>query len=544
MVLKKNIKANLVDVVGREVFPAEVVCENGAIVSVIRIDENVDGFLVPGLIDSHVHIESSMVTPALFSRAAVRWGTIGTVSDPHEIANVLGRKGLDFMLNSARKVNFYFNFGVPSCVPATDFETSGARLDAKDVEELLSKDDFFYLSEMMNFPGVIFGDENVNGKLKAAQKYNKPVDGHAPGLKGEDLKKYVEAGVQTDHECSTLDEAREKAKLGMKILIREGSAAKNFESLLPLLKEMPEKVMFCSDDLHPDDLEKGHINLLVKRALAKGYDLFDVLRAVSYNPVKFYNLNIGLLQKGDSADFILVDNLDDFNVLETYIGGEKVFDNGKNFIPEIKEEPINRFFENKLSSNDISVPASNGKIKVIEALDGELLTKTVLAKPRVENNAIVSDIDHDILKLVALNRYQESKPSVAFIKGFNLKRGALGSTVAHDSHNIIVVGTNDADILRTIEIIQENKGALVAVDGKDETILPLNIAGIMSNLPVEHTAGLYESLNQKAYDFGSKLRAPYMTLAFMSLLVIPEIKLGDKGLFDGLKFEFTDLFVE
>jgi len=539
-----NIKVNLVDVVGREVFPAEVICEKGNIVSITRIDEKVEGFLIPGLVDSHVHIESSMVTPAAFSRAAVRWGTIGTVSDPHEIANVLGRKGLDFMLKSARKVNFYFNFGVPSCVPATDFETSGARLDAKDVEELLSKDEFLYLSEMMNFPGVIYGDENVGGKLKAAQKYNKPVDGHAPGLKGDDLRKYVAAGVQTDHECSTLDEAREKAELGMEILIREGSAAKNFESLLPLLKEMPEKVMFCSDDLHPDDLVKGHINLLVKRALAKGYDLFDVLRAVTYNPVKFYKLNIGLLQKGDSADFILVDNLDDFNVLETFIGGEKVYDNGENSIPEIKEEPINSFFVNKLSLNDISVSLGRGKIKVIEALDGELLTKTVLEKPLIENNAIVSDIENDVLKLVALNRYQKSKPSVAFIKGFNLKRGALASTVAHDSHNIIAVGTSDADILRAIELIQENKGALVAVDGHDETVLPLNIAGIMSNLPVEHTAGLYESLNHKAYDFGSKLRAPYMTLAFMSLLVIPEIKLGDKGLFDGLKFEFTDLFVE
>lgn len=544
MILKMNIRANLVDVVGREVFPAELVYENGCIVSITRIDEKVDGFLVPGLVDSHVHIESSMVTPAAFSRAAVCWGTVGTVSDPHEIANVLGRKGLDFMLKSAQKVNFYFNFGVPSCVPATDFETSGARLDAKDVEELLSKDEFLYLSEMMNFPGVIFGDENVGKKLKAAQKYNKPVDGHAPGLKGDDLRKYVAAGVQTDHECSTLDEAREKAELGMEILIREGSAAKNFESLLPLLKEMPDKVMFCSDDLHPDDLVKGHMNLLVKRAISKGYDLFDVLRAVSYNPVKFYNLNIGLLQKGDSADFILVDNLDNFNVLETYIRGEKVYDNGKNFIPEIKEEPINSFFENKLSLNDISIPSGKEKIKVIEALDGELLTKTVLEKPLVKNNVIVSDIEKDVLKLVALNRYQESKPSVAFIKGFNLKKGALASTVAHDSHNIIAIGTTDTDILRAIELIQKNKGALVAVNGSDETVLPLNVAGIMSNLPVENTAELYESLNQKAYDFGSKLRAPYMTLAFMSLLVIPEIKLGDKGLFDGLKFEFTDLFVD
>ncbi len=533
---------NFIDVIGRKIFPAEVLIDEGRVKEVVEIDKLVSGYMLPGLVDAHVHIESSMVSPSSFARKAVEWGTVATVSDPHEIANVLGEKGLDFMLKSARKTLFEFYFGVPSCVPATDFETSGARLDAREVESLLAKDEFLYLSEMMNFPGVIYGDENVHAKLKAARKYGKPIDGHAPGLTGEDLRKYVEAGVQTDHECSTLDEAREKARLGMQILIREGSAAKNFQALAPLLNEMPEKVMFCSDDLHPDDLLKGHINLLVKRALAEGYDLFDVLRAVTYNPVKFYKLNVGLLQKGDPADFIIVDNLTDFNILQTFIKGQKVFDNGEVLLPLVEEEPINAFFVNRLTEEDILVENEKTGLRIIQAFEGELLTKKIIEKTEQLGRFVQPDVGTDFAKLVALNRYQEAKPSVAFIRGFDLKKGALASTVAHDSHNIITIGTNDRDILRAIELVQENKGALVAVDGDDETVLPLNIAGIMSTGQVKDVGHLYEKLNAKAHEFGTRLRAPFMTLAFMSLLVIPELKLGDKGLFDGLKFEFVDLF--
>ncbi len=537
-----KIKSNLIDIIARKTYAAEIEIKNGKIKEITPIDEKVEGYILPGFIDAHVHIESSMVSPAAFARTAVKFGTVATVSDPHEIANVLGLKGLDFMLQSAEKVPLKFFFGVPSCVPATDFETSGAKLDANDVSELIKRADFLYLSEMMNFPGVIFDDEEVHKKINATKKVNKPIDGHAPTLSGENLKKYVQAGILTDHECSTIEEGREKANLGMYILIREGSAAKNYTALAPLLNEFPEKIMFCSDDLHPDNLSNGHINILVKRLLSENYDLYDILRSISYNPVKFYNLNVGLLQKNDNADFIRIDNLQDFNIIETYINGEIVFQNGTSLIPEISENSINKFFVNTINSSDIQVVAKQEKIKVIQAIDGDLFTKKLLLAAKVENNFIVPDTEQDILKLVALNRYQEADPSVAFINGFKLKKGAIAGTVAHDSHNIIAVGTNDTNILRAIELIQENKGALVAVNGKDETILPLDIAGIMSSKNVDETANLYKKLNEKAKEFGTELHAPFMTLAFMSLLVIPEIKLGDKGLFDGINFKFIDLF--
>ena len=483
-----------------------------------------------------------MVVPSEFARMAVRWGTVSTVSDPHEIANVLGIEGVEYMYESGKKVPFKFNFGVPSCVPATDFEASGARLDAADVDVLLQRDEFVYLSEMMNFPGVVYGDKQVLSKLASAKKYNKPVDGHAPALSGDMLEKYVAAGVHTDHECSSMQEAEEKIKLGMQILIREGSAAKNFEALSSLFEKNAEKIMLCSDDLHPDDLLKGHINLLVKRALSKGYEFFDVIRSVSYNPVKFYGLNVGLLQKGDSADFIVVNNLEKLDVIETYINGEQVFANDKVLMPIIEAESVNNFYQNTLKLVDLEIKSKGIKHKVIDVLDGELLTNKIVVDAKIENGLAVQNVELDIAKLVVLNRYSKAKPALAFIKGFALQKGALASTVAHDSHNIVAIGANDTDLLRAIELVQENKGALVAVCGKDELVLPLDVAGIMSSSRGVEVAELYEKLNKKAAEFGSLLRAPYMTLAFMSLLVIPSLKLGDKGLFDGDKFEFTNLF--
>jgi adenine deaminase len=538
-----KIKSNLIDIHNNKIYPAEIEFENSKIINIKKINEKPQTYILPGFIDAHVHIESSMAAPSAFAYEAVKHGTVATVSDPHEIANVLGKQGLDFMLNSAKKINFKFFFGVPSCVPATDFETSGAKLTASDVEALLQQNDFLYLSEMMNYPGVIFNDPEVHKKLSAAKKFNKPIDGHAPGLSGENLKKYIQAGISTDHECSSLKEAEEKIKLGMNILIREGSAAKNFNNLIPLLNKYPEKIMFCSDDLHPDDLINGHINLLVKRALKNNYNLFDILRAVSLNPVKFYKLNVGLLQINDPADFIIIDNLNNFNILQTFINGKKTFDKGNSKIPKINEKSINKFFINNIEKKDIQIKAISTKIKVINAFDGELLTKKTIEKAKIENNLIACDTNKDILKLIALNRYQQAKPAIAFIHGFNLKKGAIGSSIAHDSHNIIAVGTNDNDLIETIKIIQQNKGALVAVNGNDKTVLPLDIAGIISSQSVKQTALLYKKLNLKAKEFGTNLRAPFMTLAFMSLLVIPELKLGDKGLFDGKNFKFTDLFI-
>jgi adenine deaminase len=536
------IKGYLVDVVSRTKYGAEISVENGFIKDIVRTNDYPDAIIMPGFVDAHIHIESSMVVPSEFARMAVKWGTVATVSDPHEIANVLGVDGVNYMKDSGKQVNFKFHFGVPSCVPATDFEASGARLDAAEVDRLLAQDDYLYLSEMMNYPGVVFGDKNVQDKLLAAKKYNKPVDGHAPNLTGDMLRKYAAAGITTDHECSTLDEAVEKIKLGMKILIREGSAAKNFEALVNLYQKYPADVMLCSDDLHPDDLLNGHINLQVKRALAKGFDLFDVLRSVSYNPVKFYGLKVGLLQVGDPADFIIVDNLQNFNVQTSYINGEKVYENNTVLLAKPAIEPVNKFYKNTLSLSDLVVEVKSGKLKVIQATEGDLLTSKLLVEPPVEKGRVVADVERDILKIAVLNRYAEAKPALGFIKGFQLKRGALASTVAHDSHNIVAVGTNDTDLLRAIELIQLNKGALVAVNESDELVLPLDVAGIMSSLNGEEVGHLYENLNKKAAEYGAVLKAPFMTLAFMSLLVIPSLKLGDKGLFDGDKFEFTDLF--
>jgi adenine deaminase len=541
----EKLRINIVDVISRRTFLAEMLIENGIISQIIDLGaEDPDlNYVLPGFVDAHVHIESSMISPAEFARLAVRWGTIATVSDPHEIANVLGVDGVELMLRSGRQVPFKFYFGVPSCVPATDFETSGARLDASDVDNLLSRNDFLYLSEMMNFPGVVYQNDDVMAKLAAAKKYNKPIDGHAPGLTGDLLFKYVSAGVATDHECSNLDEAIEKIALGMQILIREGSAAKNFSALHPLFNLYPDKIMLCSDDLHPDDLLNGHINLLVKKALALNYNFFDVISSVTLHPKKFYNLSTGLVQINDSADFIVVDNLSKLQVISTYIGGERVFHDNEVHFPAFQPEIRNTFFVNKLSIDQVLVKAQSNTIKVILAEDGELLTKSISLKAKIENGFVMCDTERDIAKLLVLNRYKKAEPAIAFIKGFGLFKGALASTVAHDSHNIVAVATNNDDLLRAVALIQNHKGALVAVSGNDELVLPLEIAGIMSALKGEEVAELYHKLNRKAAEFGSGLRAPYMTLAFMSLLVIPALKLGDKGLFDGENFVFTSLFV-
>jgi adenine deaminase len=472
---------------------------------------------------------------------AVSHGTVATVSDPHEIANVLGVEGVKFMIENGKKAPLKFFFGAPSCVPATPFETAGAKLGSEEVEELLKMDEVKYLSEMMNFPGVLFGDEEVMKKIETAKKYNKVIDGHAPGLKGDDAKKYIEAGITTDHECFTMEEALDKISYGMKILIREGSAAKNFEALVGLLKYHPDQVMFCSDDKHPNDLEKGHMNELVRRAIAKGFDPLTVLRSCIYNPVKHYSLDVGLLQDGCNADFIIVDNLVDLNVIRTYINGVKVAEKGKSLIKHINESTPNKFKAEKITPGQIMFAPHNGSIKVIKALDGQLITQSYHAVPKIENGNIISDTENDVLKMVVMNRYSVSQPAVAFINNFNLKRGAIASTVAHDSHNIIAVGTTDEEITKAINLLIEKKGGVSAVDGKDEMVLPLPVAGLMSAADGYEVAKLYDKLDKKAKEMGSMLSAPYMTLSFMALLVIPALKLSDKGLFDGKEFKFTDV---
>lgn len=524
-----------------KIIRGEIKVCNGVIKSVVEKPVSGRSLILPGLIDAHVHIESSMLTPSEFARAAVVHGTTATVSDPHEIANVLGIEGVEFMISNGSQTPFRFYFGAPSCVPATPLETSGAVIDDRGVLDLLMKPEVKYLAEMMNFPGVVFQDQQVMAKLSHARSLGKPVDGHAPGLTGEQLDAYVAAGISTDHECFTLDEAREKVAKGMKILIREGSAAKNFDTLLPLLREFPDQVMFCSDDKHPDDLQNGHINLLIKRGIKLGYPLIDLVRACTLNPVRHYNLECGLLQIGDPADFIVVDDPEVFAVSQTWIGGEKVAENGKSFLPCVTFETPNRFADVSINLSDIRVESDRGRVKVIGALDGQLITKQLVMELPVLDGVISPDPDQDVLKIVVLNRYVKAPPAVGFIHGFGLKNGALASTVAHDSHNIIAVGTNDRAIIHALNSLIAHKGGLCAATEDQAHVLALPVAGIMSDQDLVTVAGEYHALENIAREFGATLTAPFMTLSFMALLVIPELKLGDKGLFDGNAFAFTDL---
>ena len=542
---KKDIefRGNIVDVVGERIFKG-IVIVRGSKISEIR-EEDTDGnmYILPGLIDAHIHIESSMLVPSEFARLAVVHGTIGTVSDPHEIANVLGIKGIRFMIENGKKVPFKFYFGASSCVPATGFETAGGSLGLAELDELLQSDDILYLSEMMNFPGVVYGDEQVAQKLALAKKYGKPVDGHAPGLTGELAEKYVQAGISTDHECYTLEEAVEKIGYGMKILIREGSAAKNFEALSDLIAEYPEMVMLCSDDKHPNDLISGHINQLVKRAFSLGYDKMKVLRCATFNPIKHYHLDAGLLQKGDPADFLLVDDLENFTILATYVNGRKVAENGKSLIPSVVISPVNQFHAKQIKREDIVVRPGGNRIRVIKAIDGQLVTRELIVDARIENNEVRTDPEHDILKIVVMNRYFPALPAVGFVQGFGLKSGAIASCVAHDSHNIIAVGTNDESIVKAINAIVSSQGG-ISVAFRDELfVLPLPVAGIMSDEDGYKVAELYKNLDEQVKTkLKSSLKSPFMTLSFMALLVIPDLKISDKGLFDGEKFSFTELF--
>ena len=538
-----NVKGNIVDILNKRIFKGEVCLENGQISAIREVNHEVENYILPGFVDAHIHIESSMVVPSEFAKIAVLHGTVATVSDPHEIANVLGVQGVGFMIENGKKVPLKFNFGAPSCVPATSFESAGAVINADDIKLMMENPDINYLAEMMNYPGVLFDDEEVLQKIEHAKNNNKPIDGHAPGLRGDDVTKYIAAGISTDHECFRYDEALEKLQKGMKILIREGSAAKNFDALIDLLPEHYNNMMFCSDDKHPDDLLLGHINQLCERAVAKGIDVFKVLQAACVNPVKHYNLEVGLLQVGDPADFILVDNLKEFNVLETYINGELVAKNGKSFVKSVPFKVLNNFNTDIKKVADFRLASSSKKIRVIEALDGELVTNQIAADSLIVDGNLVSNTATDILKMTVVNRYENSKPSIAFIKNFGIKEGAIASSVGHDSHNIIAIGVSDEAICKAVNLIIENKGGVCAVTKTTEKVVALPVAGIMSDQPAEIIGNAYAALDAMAKEMGSTLRAPYMSLSFMALLVIPSLKLSDKGLFDGTSFQFTSLEV-
>ena len=567
-----TLTANFIDLFNRTIYFALVTVENQRISAVTRLaDERIgEPYLLPGFIDSHVHIESSMLTPTQFARLAVVHGTVGTVSDPHEIGNVLGVEGVKYMIDDARNVPFKFCFGAPSCVPATTFETAGATITSDDIRQLLAMPEIGYLAEVMNFPAVLNDDVDMLLKIQLAKDQNKPIDGHAPGLRGDAAQKYISAGISTDHECFSYAEALNKVQRGMNIIIREGSAAKNFEALEPLISEFPSKIMFCSDDKHPDNLAEGHINQLVKRALAKGHGLFDVLQAACLNPVLHYNLNVGLLRKDDFADFILVNNLSEFKVEQTYINGQLVANDGQSLIVNVQSKIVNKFncSTRQITDFEIYTNLKTASIRVIEALNGQLITNELQLSALIENGQIVADTSRDILKIAVVNRYSDAPVAIGFVKNFGLKSGAIASSVAHDSHNIIAVGCDDTSLCQAINLVIEAQGGVAAVDFGQRTLdvenelsqtkhrptstiihhtsklLPLPIAGLMSAEDGYVVAAQYTAIDQFAKTtLGSTLNSPFMTLSFMGLLVIPSLKMSDLGLFDGSSFQFVDVVV-
>ncbi|WP_022824228.1 adenine deaminase [Hymenobacter norwichensis] len=549
MSAKFSLHANVINLFANTITPAMLRVAEGRIQAVEPTGASVPDpslpYALPGFVDAHVHIESSLLIPAEFARLAVVHGTVATVSDPHEIGNVLGVAGVEFMLESGRQVPFKFCFGAPSCVPATPFETAGAEITAADIEQLFQNSEIGYLAEMMNWPGVLNRDAGVMEKIRLAQQYGRPVDGHAPGLRGTDAQRYAEAGISTDHECFTAEEALDKLAIGMKVLIREGSAARNFEALIDLLPEHYEHLMFCSDDKHPDTLVLGHINQLVQRALARGQDVLKVLRVACRNPVEHYRLPVGLLRIGDPADFIVVDNLTDFQVQQTYLNGELVAENGATLISSVPGRVINNFHAYPVSAPDFQLPAPDrsqqATSRVIECFDGQLITARHDLPARIENGLVVPDVAQDVLKLTVVNRYHAAPPAVAFIKGFGLKHGALASSVGHDSHNITAVGCDDESIARAVNLVMEARGGLAAVGANgEELLLPLPVAGLMSEQDGYRVAEAYAAIDLLSRQLGSPLGAPFMTLSFMALLVIPSLKLSDKGLFDGEAFRFVE----
>jgi adenine deaminase len=541
-----QVRGQWVDIPSRRISPALLSVQDGRIAQIEPTEtvQAADGYLLPGFVDAHIHVESSLLPPAEFSRWAVIHGTVATVSDPHEIANVLGVEGVRYMIDDHRGSPLKIRFGAPSCVPATAFETAGAALSAEQVGALLRDPEIGYLAEVMNYPGVLAREPVFLSMIEQARAAGKPVDGHAPGLRGSQAQAYAAVGITTDHECFTLEEAQDKLAAGMKILIREGSAARNFQALVSLLRTDPDRTMLCSDDLHPDLLMSGHINRLASRAVAEGVDLFHVLQAACLNPVDHYRLPVGRLRKGDPADFIRVRDLDSFTVLETYIDGVKVAENGRTLVPRRPSSVRNAFAARTVEVADVAVPHQGKEmVRVIEAFNGQLVTGSRVEKLAHHRGFWIADPNRDILKIVVLNRYQAAIPAVGFITGFGLKQGAIASTVAHDSHNLVAVGADDASLVEAINGLVETKGGLSVVGPQGAKILPLPIAGLMSDQPGDQVAARYTELDEAAKALGSKLDAPFMTLSFMALLVIPSLKMSDLGLFDGKFFGFAPLEV-
>jgi len=533
-----KISGNIVDVVNKTIYKGEIYFTD-KIKKIIKTENVDEQFILPGLVNSHVHIESSMLSPFEFSKQVVKHGTVAIVTDPHEITNVLGVSGINYMLKNSKNAPLKIFYGAPSCVPATTYESSGAELNSKQIDTLFKNNKVHFLSEMMNFPGVIFDDIEVHDKLKIAKKYNKPIDGHAPGLTGKNLEKYINSGITTDHECFTLSEALGKIKLGMKVQIRDGSAAKNFEALYSLIDSYPDMIMLCTDDSHPDDLIKGHINLIIKKAFKKKLNYFNIVRSCTYNPINHYNLPVGLIQKNDFADFVVCNNQYYNKIISVFINGNNIL---KNNYKVMKLNSPNNFKASTIKSEDIKINKNGNFCNVISVIDGELITR----KERIKNENVfnINELKKGYNKIVVLNRYKKNiKPIIGIIKNFNIKKGAIASTIAHDSHNIICVGKDDSEIVKAINMLIDSKGGISASCKKNSIILPLEIGGIMTNKSAKVVANKYKQISNFAINkLGCTLKSPFMTMSFMALLVIPELKIGDKGLFDIRTLEFVNLF--
>lgn len=531
----KVFHGHIVDVVRRRIYDGRIEVCDGMISSVSECDIQSEApYILPGFIDSHVHIESSMLIPAEFAAVAAGHGTIGVVSDPHEIANVLGRAGVDFMIDNASRTNFNFCFGAPSCVPSCgpDIESGGAVLSSKDVEELLQKPEIGYLSEMMNYPGVLADDAEVLAKIASAHRLGKPVDGHAPGLLGEKRAGYAGKGISTDHECTTYEEGLSCLENDMNVLIREGSAAKNYEALIPLLAIRPDRIMFCTDDSHPGDFVAGHIDNIVRRAIRDGYNFWDVLRAACLNPQEHYRLNWGLLREGDPATFIMADSLaPTMRILATFFRGEPHRTDRTYSIdtfPNIFEADVIR--EEDIRGGNV------GTVPVILASDGQLFTSLEYAR-----RDDVSYPWNEIQKIVVVNRYSRGvMPAVGYIRGFNIRNGAMAASVAHDCHNVVAIGSSDSMIVRAVNEVITMRGGLVAICGENRiSRIELPVAGVMSPLEGKEVARLNREVHDTVAAAGCTMRSPFITMSFMCLPVIPQVKITDKGVFDAEKWEFV-----
>jgi len=529
-----------VDVERGEVYPGEVVFEAGRIKEVRRRRASYSRYLLPALVDAHIHIESSMLTPSRFAEVAVAHGTVAVVADPHEIANVLGVAGVEYMLRDASQVPLKFYFTAPSCVPAAPFESAGARLGAEEVAALLARDEVVALGEVMNFPGVVAGEPEVMAKLSAARRLGKPIDGHCPGLRGEALRRYVEAGISTEHECTSLEEAEEKAELGMKIMLREGSSARNLKALARFRGE----AFLVSDDLHASDLLRGHVNRLLRRAVEEGIDELEAVRMVSLYPARHYRLNVGLLRPGDPADVVVVSDLRSFSCEECYIEGKLVARRGRTLFEASPPEGENTVRASLKSPEDFRVRAKKArpKVRVMVLIPGEIVTREeVVELPGREIEAVP---ERDILKLAVVERYGGERVGVALVKGFGMRRGAIAASIAHDSHNIIAVGAGDEELAEAVnQVIRMHGGIAVVAGGEVRASLALPIAGLMSPLSAGEVAAALERVNSAARELGCSLEAPVMALSFLALPVIPKLKLTPRGLFDAERFEFVELEV-